>query len=43
MLQKKYQAEEIIGKLREAEILSSQGMDVDEVCQKIEVTKITRL
>jgi len=37
MPQKKYQAEEIIGKLREPEILSSQGRDVDEVCRKISV------
>ena len=41
MSQKRYKAEEIIGKLREAEVLSSQGMDVDEVCRKIGVTKNT--
>jgi transposase-like protein len=41
MAQKRYKADEIIGKLREAEVLSSQGMDVDEVCRKIEVTKNT--
>jgi len=40
MPQKKYKVEEIIGKLREAEILSSQGMDLDEVRRKIEVTEI---
>ena len=40
MAQKKYQVEEILGKLRKAKILSSQGMDVDEVCRKIEATKI---
>ena len=41
MPQKRYKAEVIIGKLREAEVLLGQGMDVDEVCRKIEVTKNT--
>jgi transposase-like protein len=41
MPQKRYKAEAIIGKLREAEVLSSQGMDVEEVCRRIEVTKNT--
>ena len=41
MPQKRYKAEAIIGKLREAEVLSSQGMDVEAVCRKIEVTKQT--
>ena len=31
MPQKRYKAEAIIGKLREAEVLSSQGMDVEAV------------
>ena len=41
MSQKVYRPEEIIGKLREAEVLLSQGMNVEEVCRKIEVTKVT--
>ena len=39
MSQRKYEPEEIIGKLREAEVLLSQGTTVDEVCRKIEVNK----
>jgi transposase-like protein len=41
MPQKQYRPEEIIGKLREAEVLLSQGINVEEVCRKIEVTKMT--
>ena len=41
MPQKQYRPEEIIGKLREAEVLLSQGNNVEEVCRKIEVTKMT--
>ena len=41
MPRKMYKPEEIIRKLREAEVLSSQGQSVDEVCRKIEVTKNT--
>ena len=41
MSQKVYRPEEIIGKLREAEVLLSQGMNVEEVCRRIEVTKMT--
>jgi len=41
MAQKQYRPEEIIGKLREAEVLLSQGINVEEVCRKIEVTKVT--
>jgi transposase-like protein len=41
MSQKVYRPEEIIGKLREAEVLLSQGISVEEVCRKIEVTKVT--
>jgi transposase-like protein len=41
MSQKQYRPEEIIGKLREAEVLLSQGTSVEEVCRKIEVTKVT--
>jgi transposase-like protein len=41
MSQKGYRPEEIIGKLREAEVLLSQGVGIEEVCRKIEVTKMT--
>ena len=41
MPQKQYRPEEIIGKLREAEVLLSQGINVEEVCRKIELTKMT--
>jgi putative transposase len=41
MSQKQYRPEEIIGKLREAEVLLSQGVGIEEVCRKIEVTKMT--
>jgi len=38
MSKKGYTAEEIIGKLREAEILLGQGLSVDEMLRKIEVS-----
>ena len=41
MSQRKHKPEEIIGKLREAEVLLSQGATVDEICRKIEVNKQT--
>ena len=41
MGQKRYRPEEIIGKLREAEVLTSQGKSVDEVCRRIAVTRQT--
>lgn len=41
MSQRRYKPEQIIGKLREAEVLVSQGVTVDEVCRRIEVTKQT--
>jgi putative transposase len=41
MPRKTYKEEEIIRKLREAEVLSSQGLGVDEVVRRIEVTKNT--
>jgi putative transposase len=41
MAQKRYKAEEIIHKLREAEVLLGQGRSVEEVCRKIAVTKQT--
>ena len=41
MAKKGYTAEQIIGKLRQAEILLNQGATVAEVCRKIEVTDVT--
>ncbi len=41
MVKKKYTAEQIINKLREAEILLSQGTTVGEVCRKIGITDVT--
>jgi len=41
MSRKRYKAEEIIHKLREAEVLLSQGKSVEEVCRKIAVTRQT--
>jgi putative transposase len=41
MAQRRYKAEEIIHKLREAEVLLSQGRNVGEACRKIGVTKQT--
>jgi len=41
MGRKTYKAEQIIGKLREAEVLLSQGSTVGEASKKIEVTEQT--
>ena len=41
MRPRKFSTEKIIVKLREAEILISQGMDVDEVSRQIGVSKQT--
>ncbi len=41
MRPRKYTTEKIIVKLREAEVLISQGMDVDEVSRQIGVSKQT--
>jgi putative transposase len=41
MPQVKYKPEEIIGKLREAELMINQGTNVEEVCRKIAVSKLT--
>lgn len=41
MPQVKYKPEEIIGKLREAELLINQGTNVEEACRKIGVSKLT--
>lgn len=35
MSRKRFRAEEIIHKLREAEVLLSQGKDIPEVCKKL--------
>ncbi len=37
----RYTPEQIIGKLREAEVLMSKGASVAEVCKKIGVTDVT--
>ena len=39
MSRKRYSAEQIITKLREAEILSSRGMKVAEICRQIGVAE----
>ena len=39
MSRKRHTAEQIIGKLREAEVLLSQGQTVPEACKKIEVSE----
>ena len=41
MPRKANRPEQIIGKLRQAEILLNQGATVAEVCRKIEVTDVT--
>ena len=41
MRPRKYSSEKIIIKLREAEVLISQGMDVDEVSRQIGVSRQT--
>ncbi len=41
MSRKRYTAEQIIGMLREAEILQSQGMTIGEVSRKLGITEQT--
>ncbi len=41
MGKKRYSAEQIIGYLREAEILSAKGSTIGEVCRKIGITEQT--
>jgi transposase-like protein len=41
MAKKRFTAEEIIGKLREAEVLTAQGMSVREMCKRLAVTDQT--
>ena len=42
MSKKRHTAEQIIGKLREAEVLLSQGRTVPEACKQIEVSEQLR-
>ncbi len=41
MARKRYSPEEIIGRLREAEVALSEGATVGEVCRRIGVTQVT--
>ena len=41
MARKRYTAEQIIGKLREAEVALAQGKKVPQVCQQLGVTQQT--
>jgi putative transposase len=38
---KKFTAEQIITKLREAEVLQAKGMTLAEVCRQLEITDVT--
>lgn len=41
MARKNYTAEQIIKKLREAEVLVNQGKKVEEICRKLGVSDVT--
>ena len=41
MAKKVFSAEQIIGKLREAEVLTSQGKTVEEVCRALSISDQT--
>lgn len=41
MAKKRYKAEDIIHKLREADVLLAQGKPVAEVCRTLGVTDVT--
>jgi transposase-like protein len=41
MRKKGYKPEQIIGKLRKADVLSSQGLKVEEICRKLGVSDVT--
>lgn len=41
MPQKRYQAEQIIPKLREAEVLLATGKTVEQACRQLEITEQT--
>jgi DNA-binding transcriptional MerR regulator len=43
MGRKRYTAEQIIGMLREAEVLQSQGMTIGEISRKLAITEQTDL
>ena len=38
---KKYSAEQIVTKLREADVLIGKGMTLGEVCRQLEITDVT--
>ena len=38
---KKYSVEQIIGKLREAEVLQGQGEKVEGICRKLGISDVT--
>ena len=41
MAKKKYTSEQIINKLRQAEIMISQGTCIEQVCKKLEISNQT--
>ncbi len=41
MSRKKFSAEQIISKLREAEVLQSKGLSIVEICRQIEIKEQT--
>ena len=41
MARKRYKADEIINKLREAEIFQSRGMSLQDACRKIDIVEQT--
>ena len=41
MSRKKYTTEQIIAKLREAEVLHSQGSTIEDICKKLGITNQT--
>ena len=41
MSRKRYTAEQIVAKLREAEVLLGKGQSVGEVCRQLEITDVT--
>ena len=41
MPKKRHTPEQVIHKLREAEVLQSQGMSIEEVCRRLEITDKT--
>ncbi len=41
MARKRYTAEQIVSKLREADVLIGKGQSVAEVCKQLEITDVT--